>query len=382
MDRFQDRLRDTARRLERFGREFTAGMSRRELERLFDEDAARAVTALAGQRPKAKDDEDELRRFAAMVRGFFLGLALKLSPARRLLFVTALLLTVFGLFDWNVRPGPVSFTLDFSPLWMLLAVAALTLLLALELVDRLRVRDELEVARALQHELLPQATPELPFTRIAHSYRTANEIGGDYYDFLPLPDGRWAFAVGDASGHGIGAGLLMAIASASLKTALDLDPSPPAVLALLDRVLARTGGRRAFMTLFYGVLEPAGGRFEYANAGHPFPLLRRADGRVEELGAGSLPLGLGRGGGFPGGEQTLAPGDLLVLYSDGIPEAMGAGGEDFGFERLRKLLTTTDTPQRIHDRILAALDRHLGEQPLTDDVTLVVVDRLPPLPES
>src|SRR6185295_7536529 len=134
----------------------------------------------------------------------------------RLLFAAALLAAVLGLLRsalvFTLHGRRVS--LEFSPFWFLLSLLLMGFLLALELVDRIRVRDELEVARELQAELLPRRVPDLPGFRFAHSYRTANEVGGDYYDFLALPDGRLALMVGDASGHGMAAGLVMAIANA------------------------------------------------------------------------------------------------------------------------------------------------------------------------
>ncbi len=383
MAKLAQNLRNLAERLSRFGKEFTSGLNRREVTRLFEEDARTAYIALSDEAPKETEEPDDLKRLARRIWGFFVGFALKLSPARRLLFALCLLCPVLGILDFDLAVGPYRFFLDFSPFWFLVSITGLTLLLALELVDRLRVRDELEVARSLQRDLLPRRGPELPGYRLAHSYRTANEIGGDYYDFLPLDDGRMVVTVGDASGHGISAGLVMAIANATLKTAIDLDPSPEAVLGLLDRVLYRTGGKRAFMTLFYGVLDPESGAFEYAGAGHPYPLLRRRAGTIEELGEGAMPLGIKTGGTYTSGQTTIEHGDLLVLYSDGIPEAAGgAHGDTFGFDRLKALLSQPESPQLVHDRILRAVDRHLGEQPINDDLTLVVLDRAPALMSS
>ena len=378
MAKLSQNLRDLAERSSRFGKEFTSGLSRREVARLFDEDARTAVVALSDAAPEKTEEPDDFKRLARRVWSFFTGFALKLSPARRLLFAFCLLCPLLGILDFDARINHYRFYLDFSPFWFLISITGLTLLLALELVDRLRVRDELEVARSLQRDLLPQHSPELPGYRVAHSYRTANEIGGDYYDFLPLPDGRLVLAVGDASGHGISAGLVMAIANATLKTALDLDPSPPAVLGLLNRVLFRTGGKRAFMTLFYGILDLETGALEYAGAAHPYPLLRRREGAIEELGEGSMPLGLKKDGRWRSRRTTIEPGDLLVLYSDGIPEAAGGvDGDTFGFERLKGQLAQPESPQLIHDRILRAVERHLGELPINDDLTLVVLDRAP-----
>lgn len=380
----KDSLRDTWDRGQRFARRFTEGLNRRELERLFDEDTSRAVSVLTGVTPRQMIHEDDPVRLLGQIKDFFVGLAFRLSPARRLLFSVCLLLPLASILDSDLNLGfsSVSFTFDPSVLWFLLSLSGLTLLLALELVDQLRVRDELEVARQLQSELLPQDDPHIGDCRLVHSYRTANEIGGDYYDFIPLEDGRWALTVGDASGHGIGAGLLMAIASAVLKTAVELDPSPPAVLDLINRTLCRTGGRRAFMTLFYGVLDPAEGTLEYACAGHPFPLLRHASGEVEELGEGALPLGLRRGVQYATGQTTLEPGTFLVLYSDGIPEAHGKDDRSFGFKRLHALVSRALTARSLHDEILADVDDHLGDRDLEDDLTLVILERSPPLPSG
>jgi phosphoserine phosphatase RsbU/P len=258
------------------------------------------------------------------------------------------------------------------------SIAGLVFLLALELVDRVRVRDELEVARELQSELLPHRVPVVPGYGFAHSYRTANEVGGDYYDFTPLPDGRLALAVADASGHGMAAGLVMAIANATLETALDLDPEPPSVLRLLNRTLCRTGNRRTFLSLFYALLDPATGRLDSVCAGHPFPFLRRADGTVEELGCGGLPLGIHEPVEPATSTTVLAPGDVLVFYTDGLVEATDPERQEaFGYERLQALVAEGGGPQDLHDRILAAFDAHVGGEPLLDDLTLVVMTRRP-----
>jgi sigma-B regulation protein RsbU (phosphoserine phosphatase) len=362
-----------------FLREYTEGLNVRELRRLFDQDATHAYEVLSRDRNGDSEPKDAGWRFLYRTKIVFLGLSYKLSPARRILFVLSLACAVLGL----VNPPTFDFVseqtalhIDFSPFWFLLSVAGLLWLLIMELVDRVRVRDELEVARKLQSDLLPDASPEVEGWAFAHSYRTANEVGGDYYDFQILPDGRLALLMGDASGHGIAAGLLMAIANATLKTALDIDPEPRAVAALLNSTLCRTGDRRAFMTLFYGLLDPQTGSLDFVCAGHPFPYLRRAGGEVLELGTGTLPLGMRRGLEVPQSSVTLGPGDLLLLFTDGLPEAVnGPSGGSFSFQRLKDLLATIGSPGTIHDRILLAFDQHIGHEALTDDLTLMVVAR-------
>lgn len=376
----QEKAHKAVTQARQFVREYTHGLNVRDLRRMFDEDATHAYKVLIRDYDPELEPVESKRRFLYRAKVVFLGLSYKLSPARRLLFLAALFFAVLGLAntpDIDFGTPVTHIHLEFSPLWFLLSIGALLWLLVIELVDRVRVRDELEVARKLQSDLLPESSPDIAPYQFAHSYRTANEVGGDYYDFQRLPDGRLALLIGDASGHGIAAGLLMAIANATLKTALDLDPEPSAVAALLNGALYRTGDRRAFMTLFYGLLEPETGHLQYVCAGHPFPLLRRAGGEIEELGEGTLPLGLRKSVELSTRAVTIEPGDLLVLFTDGLPEAVnGPDGDSFGFARVRDLLAGPGPPQAIHDRILLAFDGHIGPEPLTDDLTLVVMSRM------
>ncbi len=362
-----------------FVRDYTAGLNVQDFRRLFDEDATRAYKVLTRDQEAGPEPGTDIKRLLYRLKVIFLGLSYKLTPARRALFVICLLLAFLGL----LRPPLFDFTsdqahihLDFSPLLFLASIGGLVWLLVMELVDRVRVRDELEVARQLQRDLLPSEAPEIAGYQFAHSYRTANEVGGDYYDFQQLPDGRLALLMADASGHGIAAGLLMAIANATLKTALELDPEPEAVASLLNSTLFRTGDRRAFMTLFYGLLDPESGRLDYICAGHPFPLLRRAGGQIVELGEGTLPLGLRHEVKLPRGSITVEQGDVLVLFTDGLPEAIDEpDGQAFGFDRIKNHLASIAGPTALHDRILLAFDEHVSRQPLTDDLTLVVMAR-------
>ncbi len=366
----------TTGRLRTFYREYTAGLTTREMRRVIGRDARQAYRVITREQDLSAEPRGFVRGWFFRTKVLFLGLAYKLTPARRVLFAVAILAALLGLVRVNAVVETERITVDFSPFWFMLSVGILVFVLALELTDRVLVRDELEVARQLQRELLPAEVPAIPGYAVAHSYRTANEVGGDYYDFLPLPGGRVALVIGDASGHGMAAGLLMAISNAALRLAVEVDPDPARVAELLNRVLFRTGDRRSFMSLFYGLLEPAAGRLAYVCAGHPFPLLRRADGEVSELGTGSIPLGIREGVEAGVSEAILSPGDLLVLYSDGLPEAANSAGNAFGYEALRTLLAPGGSVQEVHDRLRRALDAHVGDGPLTDDVTLVVVARL------
>lgn len=359
------------REAERFVRSYTEGMRESEFSRLFERDAVKAFDVVTREHDRAEEPEDDFWRFLHRVKIFFLGLSFRLSPPRRLLFAICIVLALIGLSgiefeNWVTVRNAVMF---------MLSISGLVLLLVLELADRVVVRDELEVARQLQHELLPREAPDLPGFGFAFSYRTANTIGGDYYDFLELDDGRLVVVMGDASGHGIAAGLLMAIANSALKLGFEADPDPARAAGLVNRALCRTGGRRAFMTLFCGVLEPVSGRMQFICAGHPFPFRRGADGAISELGTGALPLGIRLELELVVQEAVIAPGDSLLLYTDGVVETLDTAGESFGFERLRKALAPGGWSETIHDRVLRELDRFRGEEPVYDDCSLVVISR-------
>lgn len=370
--------------LRAFLRDYTSGLSRRDLERLWRHDAPKAFEVLTRDRrdeARAQEKKDPGKRFLGRAKLLFLGLSYRLSPARRAVFGFSILCAMVGFLnlDWAVKSakdGGTSISVQSSPLFFTLAFGALLFLFAVELVERVLVRDELQVAHELQRDLMPKTSPDIPGWSFAHAWRTANEVGGDYYAFAPVPGGRLAVMIGDASGHGMAAGLLMAIANATLQTAVEIDPAPLRVAELLHRILLRTGDRRSFMSLFYGVLDPATGELEYVCAGHPFPLLRRANGTVEELGCGSLPLGMKPQLSLGPGRTVVAPGDLLVLYTDGLPEGLHAdGSRAFGFERMRELLLPGGSAEATHARIWIDFKTHAGDSSLEDDVTLVVLQR-------
>lgn len=367
------------RRIERFVRDYTAGLGGREIQQMFGRDTTRAFEVLTRDHAPPDAPRGRIRNWIYRAKVLFLGLSYRLTPPRRILFAFAILLVVPALFI----PDDVDGWADPKVL-LLMSIISLCLLLILELADRILVRDELEVARELQRDLLPNAPPDLAEYEFAFSYQTANTIGGDYFDFIPLSDGRMVLITGDASGHGIAAGLLMAIANASLKLAIEIDPRPEPVMTLVNQALFRSGDRRAFMTMFYAVLDPNSGALEYCCSGHPFPMLRRREGSIEELGRGSLPLGIRRELDFKTETTQLGDGDLIVFYTDGIPEAVDDHERNFGFDRLRRVVSQGGSAQGVHDGVLSLLDRFVGEAAPHDDRSLVVISRtmLPPVPVS
>lgn len=364
-------------RFQQFVRDYTQGVSPGDLRKTIDQDLTRAYSVLTRDQEQPEEATSGLKRLVNRARLLFLGLSYKLTPARRLVFAIAVLAAFLGLVDitFVVDQSATRIAVEASPLFFMVSFLSLLYLLATELTERVLVRDELQVARQLQGELLPRSAPELAGWSFAHSYRTANEVGGDYYNFRRLDDGRLAVMVGDASGHGMAAGLLMATAHATLQTVLDVETDPERVIALLNRNLCRTGDRRAFVTLFYALLDPPSGELAYVCAGHPFPLLRRANGAIEELGEGGMPLGIRAAVEVRARTTRLAPGDRLLLYTDGVPEAVSTADEAFGFTRLRELLAEGGGAAEIHQRVLRGFDAHLGAGLLHDDLTLVVVAR-------
>ncbi len=279
----------------------------------------------------------ELLRGSALLH----GLVRRLAPARRLVVLFVLLGFVFSVLKLVTRgwPADASGTV-FS---LLLCTVLLLLLLGLELVDKLRFRDELVMARQLQAELVPQSLPAVPGFELGAFNRVANTVGGDLYEFQPLPDGRLAVLFGDASGHGMAAGLVMAIAHTAWRLQLERDPSPAAIVETLNRVLCRTGscrtsGPRQFFAGVALVLGPDGS-FTAAVAGHP-PVLRvdSLGAVVERFGKGAYPLGIKQEQAYEVEEGLLRPGDSLVLHSDGLPEARDGSGREFGDARVLSVL--------------------------------------------
>jgi serine phosphatase RsbU (regulator of sigma subunit) len=237
-------------------------------------------------------------------------------------------------------------------------------------------REQREVGE-IQRGLLPAGPPEVPGCAIVTHYATSTRAGGDYYDFFPLPDGRVGILVADAAGHGTPAAVVMAMTRALIHTAAETLAAPERALATLNARLFGNLPPGSFTTACYATLEPGSGRLEYASGGHNPPLIVRAgDGAVEELTTpDGLPLGIRSDAGFPARCASLHSGDTLVLYTDGITEAMDTGGGFFGEERLRRVLAESRhaPPEAIRDRLVAALEAHAAGRPAADDVTLVIV---------
>jgi serine phosphatase RsbU (regulator of sigma subunit)/CHASE1-domain containing sensor protein/anti-sigma regulatory factor (Ser/Thr protein kinase) len=240
------------------------------------------------------------------------------------------------------------------------------------------VEQELGTARSIQHALLPKDLPKLEGWKIAYHYQPAREVGGDFYDFLRLDDGRVGLVIGDVSGKGIAAALVMANTQSVLRAvARRGNVAPGRVLAEANEVLYAYIPSGTFVTCFYGVLDLENGRLVYANAGHDPPYSQRG-GDEQELRARGMPLGLMPDMPYEEKEAVLAAGDDLLLYSDGLVEAHDTKGDMFGFPRLRRLIMaqSTGSGEELIDVLLAELTSFTGaDAEQEDDITLVTLER-------
>jgi predicted ester cyclase len=242
--------------------------------------------------------------------------------------------------------------------------------------ERERIEQELQVARQIQRELLPEATPQLDGWELTTYYEPAREVGGDFYDFLEFEDGRLGHVVGDATGKGMPAALVMATTRGMLRAVVQSLGSPGEVLARVNEALVAEIPPNMFVTCLYAILDPKSGSLRYANAGHDLPYLRHHGGDAEELMARGLPLGLMPNMRYEEKEAALAPGDNALFYSDGLVEAHDPQREMFGFARLRGLVAEHAEEGSLVDFLVEELYTFVGEGwEQEDDITLLTLQR-------
>jgi sigma-B regulation protein RsbU (phosphoserine phosphatase) len=281
----------------------------------------------------------------------------------------------------NMSRDPAKFPHDRIPtiVWQsnLWGRAVLSSMLRLELKKTYDALDrELKTVGEIQRSLLPETLPDIPGVDLAAHYQTSARAGGDYYDFFPMPDGRWGIFIADVAGHGIAAAVMMAITHAIAHTRPGCVTGPAEMLAYLNATLERryTGHGIIFVTAVYALFDPVTRRLLYSSAGHPRPRLAR-DGVITELdGRAGLPLGIDSPEEYGEHEIALRSGDRLLFFTDGVSEAFNSSGEFFGTAGLdRALLGDSRNAEGLIGEILADLQRHCGDVPSADDRTLLAM---------
>jgi phosphoserine phosphatase RsbU/P len=246
-----------------------------------------------------------------------------------------------------------------------------------EQMDRERLEHELQLASEIQQRFQPTAPPIVEGYELQGISFPCYEIGGDYYDFIEREDGRLVIALGDVSGKGTAAALLMSSLHAAVHAQASANHSLSETITAVNRYLSENTPSNRFVTLFYAELDPLTGSLSFLNAGHNPPIIVHAAGTVEQLASGGLPLGIKADATFREGRTQLQHGDVLVIYSDGISEAVNPADEEFGATRLHEVISRNmdASAAGIRDRIEAALTKWSQGTPAADDITLVIVKR-------
>ena len=358
-----------------FWQQVTEGRQIDELWSQFSSDA-RASYGFYG-----KDvDWDEINQASKWQRPFriakqiFLALLMKLTAARRVLLLLALALLLLA--SIHIQSGDQSIDIRFD----FLAALMLLVLLALELADKVTMKRDLEIAREIQSWLVPSQPPVVPNADIAFATRPQNSVAGDYYDaFYPIGDaasgGRLCVVIADVAGKSVPAALLMATFQASLRTITSEGVALADVVKRLNQYACQHSlqGQR-FTTAVIGEYEIATRRLTYANAGHNPPLLRRADGTLERLESGGVPLGIMEEATHELSSVTLHSGDALVLYTDGCIEAFNEKGEEFGEARWEQAVRNLPNVPAMQSMmyLMHQVDQFVGTTRQADDITCLV----------
>jgi sigma-B regulation protein RsbU (phosphoserine phosphatase) len=368
-------------RLHRFWQRVTEGLELTQLWSQFETEA-RTSYRLYSRDVAAKTPQGLTKRGHRLhvVKEFFWAVLEKLSPARRVLLLAALIMLAIprSSFSSSGEGGKV-YSVEFDlHFW---AALLLFLLLMLEIADRVVMKRDLQIAREIQTWLLPGAPPQIPGISVAYATRPANTVAGDYYDVFPRPgktneESRVVFAVADVAGKSIPAAMLMATFQASLKTLSTAQVALPELVANMNRyACSNSQGGLRFTTAFLAEYDAARRVFHYINAGHNNPILRRRNGQIERLDVGGLPLGIQAEAKYDSASVTLAPGDWLIIFTDGLVEAVNAHDEEFDEPRLLRALEAgvSGTPQQLLDRLMSDLDLFVGATPQHDDVTCLLI---------
>jgi phosphoserine phosphatase RsbU/P len=319
-------------------------------------------------------DWDEIKKFPRwrqplhVAKQFFWALLLKLTPARRILLLAALVMLIFS----GIKVLDIRFEF--------VAAAVFLLLLSLELADKVTMKRDLEIAREIQTWLVPSSPPEVPGAEIAFASRPQNSVAGDYYDaFFATATadagGKLMLVIADVAGKSIPAALLMATLQASLRTIAGEGASLADLVMRLNRyACAHSLDGRRFTTAVLAEYEPAARRLSYVNAGHNAPILRRANGDMEKLDIGGVPLGIQSAAAYETSAKDLRPGDALIFFTDGVVEAFDESGQEFGDGRWLAAIRALPeiSAQESLQFLMTRVDAFAGATRQSDDITCMI----------
>ena len=368
-------------RVQQFWQRVTQGMQMNELWGQFRADARTSYRLYSQEVDTTPGAGVSHRRHAVQVaKQVFWAFIEKLTPARRVLLLLALVLLLLPTTDWTWHTKTGSGEIDTG--WTRLIGGVLMFgLLMMEVGDRVVMKRDLQIAKEIQAWLLPGQAPQVPGVEIAFATRPANTVAGDYYDVFARPGGEpglqtFLIAVADVAGKSVPAAMLMATFQASLKTLSDTSGPLTELVARMNRyACSNSQNGRRFTTAFIAEFDPATRRLTYVNAGHNNPIVLRRSGAVERLDVGGMPLGVMDAAPYASGEVTLKAGDWLVVFTDGVVEAENPGLVQYGEERLLTMLRwgVNLAPQMMLEYLLADIDRFEADAPQHDDITCLLM---------
>ena len=364
-----------------FWQRVSDGLELHQLWLQFEKDARSSYRLYSAGLEERQAGQSRKQRFWYMTKALFWAIIEKLSPARRVLLLLGLILLFFSAgVSYSDKAGEIHvFSFDLRLAGGLL----IFVVLLLELADRVVMKRDLEIAKDIQAWLLPGAPLQIPGYGIAYATRPANTVAGDYYDVILRPgatpnDARVLFVVADVAGKSIPAAMLMATFQASLRTLASSPLGLAQVVADLNRyACSNSQGGARFTTAFLAELDPATGELTYVNAGHNVPILRRKSGAVERPEVGGIPIGVLADAAYQVGTAQLESGDWLVIFTDGVVEAMNATGEEYDEPRLVRVVDrgSGSAPAELLRSLLAELDAFVGNTPQHDDMTCLLLKR-------
>jgi sigma-B regulation protein RsbU (phosphoserine phosphatase) len=360
-----------------FWAKITEGLEIAELWSQFKNEAKSSYRLYSKEVPVREGEQGRrASRYFEIAKAFFWAVMIKLSPAKRILLLVSLIFLLFPGFQVSTDNG--QFDSSGLRIWGGIGLLAL---LVLEIADRITMKRDLEIAREIQLWLVPEKAPEVPGLDIAFYNRPANTVAGDYYDVFAREEGsggagKFVITIADVAGKSMPAALLMATFQASLKTQSSSSCGLVSLVGCVNQyACAHSRNGQRFTTAVIAEYDAVTHTLEYVNAGHNTPLLLRASGEMVKLDVGGLPLGIMKSAPYDSARLVLAPGDALMIYTDGLVEAVNEGDEEYGDDRLMSLLRMAAGQNATNGLGVMTEDlrRFIGMARQHDDITCVYV---------